>query len=292
VIIALKFCPICFRTAAQKQMGQNLSAMITSWVRFAFGLPIAVIYFVILWIYYDSPNININPEFYRYASLSAIAQIGATVAAVKVLTLRNFAVGTTWIKTEAIMTAIIGAIAFGAVLSWNIWAAIGISVIGMFVLAVRKAKLSWWSVFTQKSTVYGLAAGTGFALCSLWLREAVISIDAPYLLQASITMVFMLSLQTVVAGMWVKQQNHQFSELSGHFNAAIFIGATSAFGSIGWFTAMTMESAALVKALGQIEFIITMMITWFYFKEKITKLEYIGILLVVSALALLFVNRF
>ena len=48
------------------------------------------------------------------------------------------------------------------------------------------------------------------------------------------------------------------------------LGAGDGLGSVGWFTAMTYENAALVRSLGQIEFLFTIAITCLFFKEKIS----------------------
>ena len=67
----------------------------------------------------------------------------------------------------------------------------------------------------------------------------------------------------------------------------LFIGFTSVAGSVGWFTAMSLQNAALVKTLGQVEFVVTLMITYLYFGERISKRETMGILLVASSVWLL-----
>ncbi len=58
-------------------------------------------------------------------------------------------------------------------------------------------------------------------------------------------------------------------------------------GSAGWFTAMTLELASYVKTLGQIEFLLTYAIGWFYFRERPLVAESIGMVLIVCAVVLL-----
>jgi uncharacterized membrane protein len=59
-------------------------------------------------------------------------------------------------------------------------------------------------------------------------------------------------------------------------------------GSAGWFTAMTLQSASYVKTLGQVEFLITLMLSIFYFKEKPSPMELLGMgLIVLGAMLLL-----
>ena len=67
----------------------------------------------------------------------------------------------------------------------------------------------------------------------------------------------------------------------------LFRSASGAVASIGWFTAMTIQNAALVRALGQIELVFTMVASVVVFREKIVRTELIGILLVVGGILIL-----
>ena len=52
---------------------------------------------------------------------------------------------------------------------------------------------------------------------------------------------------------------------------------------------MSLQDAALVKTLGQTEFVVTLLITYFYFGERITLKECLGIVLVAISVILLIV---
>jgi drug/metabolite transporter (DMT)-like permease len=67
----------------------------------------------------------------------------------------------------------------------------------------------------------------------------------------------------------------------------LFVGVTSVIGSIGWFTAASFQNAAYVKALGQVEFFITLFITYKIFKEKISLVEFLGMALIVTSVVIL-----
>ncbi|MFT6901887.1 MAG: drug/metabolite transporter (DMT)-like permease [Colwellia sp.] len=62
-----------------------------------------------------------------------------------------------------------------------------------------------------------------------------------------------------------------------------FVGITSIIGSIGWFTAASFQNAAHIKALGQIEFFITYRI----FKEKISLVAFLRMLLIIASVVIL-----
>jgi drug/metabolite transporter (DMT)-like permease len=50
---------------------------------------------------------------------------------------------------------------------------------------------------------------------------------------------------------------------------------------------MTYENAALVKSLGQTEFVFTVLITYLFFDEKISAKEVTGMLLIIANVILL-----
>jgi len=62
---------------------------------------------------------------------------------------------------------------------------------------------------------------------------------------------------------------------------------TSVAGSIGWFTAMTLEFASYVKTLGQLEFLFTLAISILYFRERPTPMEFMGMGLIIFGAVIL-----
>ena len=72
------------------------------------------------------------------------------------------------------------------------------------------------------------------------------------------------------------------------WRARLFVGVTSLLGSIGGVTAFTLERAAYVKTIGQIEFLITLAISILFFKEEPNRPEWVGmVILVVGVVVLL-----
>ncbi len=274
------------RTAAQKQIAQSISVLAATLARYLFGLPFAVLYFLVLKNFYQGEAVTGNAVFYRAAILAAISQIFATVFLIKALTLRNFAVGTALAKTEALLTAILGAVFFSAVLSVTAYLSVLVGVAG--VLVASSWKLSLRDLTENESIKYGVGAGLGFALASLWIREASLSLDVSRLLSASAVLLFMVSIQTVMCLLYVLlSERDQLFLLMIRWKSCMFIGFTSLAGSVGWFTAMSLQDAALVKTLGQTEFVVTLLITYFYFGERITLKECLGIVLVAISVILL-----
>lgn len=276
------------RTAAQKQIARSLSASATTLVRYLFGLPFALAWFFALRSSYQYETLIGNAEFFRSATLAAVSQIFATLFLIKALSLQNFAVGTALAKTEALLTAVIGALFFSATLSSMAYVSVVIGVAG--VLLASNWKISLRDLVANKSIAFGLGAGLGFALASLWLRQASLSLELPRILSASIVLLYMVIIQTVACLLYtLLRERAQVALIIARWRSCLFIGFSSLAGSIGWFTAMSLQEAALVKTLGQTEFVVTLLITYLYFGERITLREYVGISLIGLSVLLLLV---
>jgi drug/metabolite transporter (DMT)-like permease len=275
------------RTAGQKKLAQHISPMAATLVRYLFGFPVAFAY--LLFVIPDNTLAAFatslsKASFIIYASLASVAQILATFWLVKVLSLRNFAVGTSFSKTEALQTAIFGMIFFGTLLSFQAWLAVFLGATGIGLLSLSGKTLQ----FDRASAVYGILSGVGFAFTALWLREASLSLALPFVASAAITLFYMVSIQTLICVLYIAaREPRQLRILRVHIPLATFVGVTSAIGSIGWYTAMTYENAALVRTFGQVELVFTLLITYFFFGERISKTEYLGIAAILSSVLII-----
>ena len=65
------------------------------------------------------------------------------------------------------------------------------------------------------------------------------------------------------------------------------VGLAGMLGSVGWFTAMALQNAAYVRAVGQVELIFTFLTSVIVFKEKVTVNEVFGTILIVGGILVL-----
>ncbi|MBV1877661.1 MAG: DMT family transporter [Pseudomonadales bacterium] len=275
------------RTAGQKYLTRDITPLAATLVRYLFGLPFALGWLGFIYSSRATETAGfglpeINPTFLISGFLACILQILATILLIQLLTLRNFAVGSTYVKSEILLTAVIGFLFFNEQISLVGLSAVLVCVLGLIIISIGKSgRLS--SLWNQ-SALYGLGAGLSFALTSLFLRQASLSFgidDAMF--SAALTLAYMVSMQTVITLVWVAwRQPGQISLVLKRWRPALFVGITSVVGSVGWFTAMTLELAAYVKTLGQVEFLITLVIARIYFKENPTRAEMIGMVLIVG----------
>ena len=270
------------RTAGQKQLTQHLNSMATTGVRYIYALPFAWLY---LWWVADFKDIaipSLNSAFLQYALIACVMQIIGTVCLVAAFKYRNFAVSTSLAKTEAIQVAVVGALLFSASLTPLGWFSVVIGVIG--VLFVSKVKFTYQDVFQNPGAGFGLASGLGLAITTLLVRQSSLALNADLLLSAAVTLAFMITVQSLMSFIYIYlQDKNQVKIMVTQWRLCLFVGITSVVGSIGWFTAFSFQHAAYVKALGQVEFFITLFITYRIFKEKISAIEYLGMLLIIAS---------
>lgn len=280
------------RTAGQKHLTTHLDATAATLVRFLFGLPFVLIYLVTVLRWFDIGLPAFNRVFVGHVVFASITQILATVLLIYLFSLRNFAVGTTYARTEAFLTALLGATLFGEWISLAGWVAIVVSVAGVVVLTIARTGLdehTMWHRLWNRAAAVGLASGLCFALCSLSIRKASLSFAIDnVLLAAGVTLVAMVIIQTVMTVVHVAVKSpQQFLVIARQWRVCLFVGLTSALGSIGWFTAMTLERASYVKALGQVEFVFALIISTLFFRERSSRLELTGMGLVAAGIVVL-----
>ncbi len=275
------------RTAGQKHMTTSMSAVVATWARYGFGLPVAIVYFVIVTIYEPQSLPAPTLAFTGYVTIAAVGQLVATLMLVKLLSFRNFAVGTTYAKTEGLLAAVLAAMFFGRAFSTWTWVAIFVGVTGIIFVSVQKNQdAARWSAIPA---LLGLGAGIGFAVTAVFVREANLVLEAPLTISAAYILLLSIFIQGGLCTVLLhRQSKHNWQVLRNNAKAGWFVGITGTVGSIGWYSAFALQEAAIVKTLGQVEFLFTVLITYAFFKEKITRAEWIGMALVLISVLILF----
>ena len=280
------------RNAGQKHLSTQVSPWLAAWVRFGFGLPIALLYLIIVLAGFDLPFPPLTLKFLVPAVVAALMQIAGTVFLIRLFRLRNFAIGSTFVRTEAIIAAVLGSVVFAESIDLWGWLAIVISVTGVVLISVVRSTIRRTSLLASifnASAGVGLLAGLGFALASFFIRQASLSFaDDNVIYTAAVTFIVVIGLQTLVLGLFIGLfERWEFRKLVDVWRPSLFVGVTSAIGSIGWFTAMTMQRVSFVKALAQIEFVFALFVAILVFKERPTRVEMLGMVLIAIGIVVL-----
>ena len=269
-----------------------MSPWLAAWVRFGFGLPIAVFYLLVVLLWYDLPLPPLNRAFVVPALSAALMQIAGTVLLIHLFRLRNFAIGSTFVRTEVIMAGLLGSFVFAESIDRWGWLAIVVSVAGVLLICFVRSSVrgsSWFGSILNLSAGIGLLVGLCFCLASFFIRQASLSFaDDNFVYTAALTFMVVVVLQTLCLGIYITFSHpREFLKLVYTWRPSLFVGVTSAVGSIGWFTAMTIERVSYVKALAQVEFVFALCVSIILFKERPTRLELLGMTLIALGVVVL-----
>lgn len=280
------------RSALQKRIKGRLSTGGAAYVRFLYALPLAVSYLAAVRYFGDAPLPDVNGRFLLYCLLGGVAQIVFTFLLIQLFSYRNFTVGTIYSKTEIIQVALLGLVLLGDRVGPTGIAAIAAGVVGIFVLSVAQTSLTWKNLATatfDKPALIGLASGAFLGASVVFFRGGALSLDGDsVLIRAALTLAVSLLMQTVIMGAYLKiREPGQLTAVLRAWRPALGVGVAGVLASIGWFTAFTLQNAAYVRAVGQVELIFTFIASVFFFKERTKPLELLGIALILAAIVVL-----
>jgi drug/metabolite transporter (DMT)-like permease len=280
-----------WRTALQQRLRSRFSVGTASLVRYLYAIPVGSL----LLLAYSlatraSPPVP-NAGFLLGCAAGGLAQIFGTALLIMAFGYRNFAVGTGYSKTDAVQAAIASWIVLGETLAPLAWLGVGVGVCGVLVLSFAGRGLDPRSLLratVQPAALCGIGAGTGFALAGVGIKGATIALAAPDpILSALLALVVTNTLQTIMQGAWMAWREPQGLRAAfAGWRSAAWVGALSACGSGCWFAAFALAPVALVRTLGQVEVVFTLLFSRFYLRETVRHADIAGLVLVVAGVGL------
>ncbi len=107
-------------------------------------------------------------------------------------------------------------------------------------------------------------------------------------MRAGLTLAVALTLQTLIMGFYLlRREPGQITRLAGVWRQGIRVGACGAAASVCWFTAMTLQTSALVRAVGQIELLFALLASGWVFREQVRRREMVGVAALIVGIYLL-----
>jgi len=281
------------RSALQKQVTGRLSVSGATYVRFCYGLPFAWLYWLtVVGLAGPSAAGTVGTavpavDFLLWCLIGGVAQILATAALVASFRHDNFAVGTSYAKTEVLQATLIAVVLLGEAPAPLASLGIVLSFVGVFCLAAggHPARL----LHANRALPLGLLAGTGFGLSAVCCRAAALALeDGSAIERAALTLAATLTLQTVLMGAYLAWRDPAgLLRVFAAWRPALWVGLFGALASVGWFTAMALQKVGLVRALGQVELLFTFAVSIGWFRERVRPAEVLGATLTVVGLLLL-----
>lgn len=271
-----------WRNAFQKQLSTTVDVYGVTLARFIFALPLALIY--ISCLYHFQPvtdSVHFNLRFAIYVLIAALGQIAATALMVQLFKQKNYAIGVGLAKSEAVLAAIIAVVFLSDHLSLLGW--FGVAVGGFAVFLMSKGRD--FSDFSVPTLCIGIGSGLCFAITSLLVREASLELtNLPFIHRAAWVLLMVIGTQCFLLLMYLGIfRRATLWAMWQRIGLTFRVSLCSFLASLGWFSAMSMQSVPIVKTLGQVEIIFSMLISAYFFKEKLARAEHLGILLVVIA---------
>jgi drug/metabolite transporter (DMT)-like permease len=128
-----------------------------------------------------------------------------------------------------------------------------------------------------------------FGLSATAIRSASITLlGTDTITRSLVILAITTSLQFLfLASLLVVREPRGFAAFFRAWRLAAAVGLASVAGSAGWFTAMTLQKAAYVQVVGQIEIVLSLLVSRLMFRERIAPLELIATILFVGGLVLL-----
>jgi len=135
----------------------------------------------------------------------------------------------------------------------------------------------------------GILSGGLFGISAVSYRAAALALpEGSAWLRAAVTLASVVTLQSVMMSLYlVLREPGQIGKVLRSWRVTGLVSVTGLAGSVCWFTAMTLQNAAYVRALGQIELVFTFIATTLVFREEIRRTEIFGILLIVAGILVL-----
>ena len=277
-----------WRTALQQRLRDRFSVGTAGLVRYLYAVPVGV---ALLTAYVAIWGGTLPVPGWRFVlgcAAAGLAQVIGTSLLIMAFGYRSFAVGTAYAKTDAVQAALLGAVLLHESLSVGAWAGIAIGVAGVQTLSLAGQRGMTWRALLQASAqpaaLCGVGAGAGFALTGVAIKWAVQTTAAPDpILAALCALVLTNTLQTLMQGGWMAWREPAGLRMAfTGWRSAMWVGVLSGLGSAGWFTAFAQAPVALVRTVGQVDMVFTLLFSRFYLREQVRPLDALGLVLVVA----------
>ncbi|MFB9134017.1 multidrug transporter [Vibrio olivae] len=284
-IIFTCFAAFCqaWRNALQSKLSGELNVVGTTLARFLWASPLALIYLVTLYQVQpvELPTLTLTSSAFVIAA--AVMQIVATGLMVLLFKQKNFAIGAGLAKCEAPVAALLGTLFFGTTLTY--WGWLGVFAGGVAVIILSSPERI--KHISLKTVIIGLACSSAFALTSLWVREASLSLHLPFPHSAAWILFSVITLQTLILVSYLLMRDRMtLGKMFALRRPVMLTSLMSFLGSLGWFSAMSLQSVPYVKTLGQIEIFFMMLISAFWLKERARRKDFFALCLVAVAAVL------
>lgn len=295
------------RNALSRSLAFEISPALNTWARFAFNLPFSASLALGLCAAHGLPALPVG--FFAACLVTAVTQLLGNVTLVAAFRHGNFAQAIALHKFEVVLAALIGAALFAEHPSALGWLGVGASTAGVLLINLGRAPapagasgrsprsvLGDWrrAVHLDLGSALALASGLLWAAASFALKEAntAFAIANPRVGSgrfeaAAHTLFHTTWIEVVLLTAWLRlREPGALGAVAGHWRRMAALGASAFGGSLCWYWAYSLTLVAYVKAVGQIEAVVAVVLSLAVWKERDVLRQLPGIALVLAGIAL------
>jgi hypothetical protein len=225
----------------QQRLRMVLSVNGAAFVRFLYGAPFALVFLLLALAGVRAGLPRANAAMLTCCAAGGLCQVLATNLLIMAFGFCNFAVGTSYSKTETAWSGIIALLALGEALHALAWTGIDVEGVGVLTLSLagrglRPLELAAATV--QPAALCGLAAGFFFAPTMVFVMLAGETIEDPVLVRALFVLSVTAVLQTLMQGAYLAWRDPiELQKAMTTWRRSCWLGVLSAAGSACWRTA-------------------------------------------------------
>ncbi len=273
------------RNMVMKRLGHALDETINVWGRFTFILPFAAFS---VWL--DGvPTLKAGVLF--YALLFAVTQITGTQFLALALKVAEISLVTALWKLSVILVVVWGFLTLGEHPSALGVAGVMVSVIGVYLINIERARVSFWAPLTSLARDPGQRYTVGAAL---FYAPSVIIIKKLALLSSPSFAVFAgyVCCSVLITPFALWRSGRHFRQIRSYWPSFVALGAFAAISTLLGTSAYTLTLSSYVEAVKQFELLIALLIGALVFNEG-TKIRQIwpGTLVMLIGMVMLVLGK-
>ena len=248
------------RNMVMKRLGHALDETINVWGRFTFILPFAALGVLAQgWP-------TLQPGVWLYCLLFAISQITGTQFLALALNVAEISLVTALWKLSVLLLVVWGVIVLGETPSAMGVAGVVVSVLGVYLLNVERARVSPWAplvaLVRDPGQRYTLGAAFFFAPSVIFIKQIALLSNPTF--AVFMGYVFCSALITPFA---VYRSGRHFRQIGRHRWSFVALGAFAAVSTWLGTAAYTMTVSSYVEAVKQLELLMALVIGYLVFGE-------------------------
>jgi drug/metabolite transporter (DMT)-like permease len=248
------------RNTAMKRLGHALDEYINVWGRFTFLLPFALVGCVV------GGFPPLGSGFVGWCALFGVTQTLSTLALSKALKLSQISLVTALWKVSLLVLLGMAWVTIGERPSSLGIAGVLLSAVGVYLLNVRRAHVSFWQplvvLFTDRGQRYTLLAALLYAPSVVTIKLAILASNA-----AMGTLGGYLAASAIMTPIALATSAHHFAQLPRYWKEFVALGLFAALTTISQGQAYTLTLSSYVEAVKQVEILFAMAIGVLAFGE-------------------------